>query len=325
MISSDQLQSKGLDQRAILRRLFELGHFHNPQHPTGVKAEEIDSLSLEDKEAQKAVLSYQEYLAADLNAFSSEHHGRPAIADGDPGPATLDLITMPRCGCPDYRIPGDARSAIAEANWPTACRGHLKFGRMFKALPGMSEADTAKVWWAICNNWTQALSDVEMTPAEVGDRAIHIWAGIQRLAGSTLAWSYLARNSCSVSLEQAYNATVRWALDLACATGSHEVGHALGFEHDSDPNSLMYPSIQPASKSRLGYPNDSDMRQATKLGYKPSGLPQLPRERLFSPRTSGPTEPDSPSGELTISGPPAEIRLGAKVVGRLVIVPVKEF
>src|SRR5690606_26315255 len=166
---------------------------------------------------------------------------------------------------------------------------------------------------------------VEMTPAEIGDRAVHIWAGIQRLSGSTLAWSYLARNSCSVSLEQAYNATVRWVLDLACATGSHEVGHALGFEHDSDPNSLMYPSIQPASRARYGYLNASDLRQAEKLGYKPSGLPQLPKDRLFLPRTSGPTEPDSPAGEIEVSGPPTEIKAGGKVIARLVIVPVKEF
>lgn len=252
-------------------------------------------------------------MAADLAGFSQEHHRQPAHADGEIGPATLDVLEMPRCGCPDYQIPGDARSAIAEANWPNACRGSLRFGRNFASLPGLSQADTDKVWWAVANNWSQALADVQMSVANVGDRAVQIFAGLKALSGSTLAWSYLARNNCNVQLEQAYNTGVRWVLDLACATASHEVGHALGFEHDTHRESLMFYAVHAAGRARYGYPNEADMRQAQRLGYKPSGLPQLPLDRLFGPpRTDEPGPDPQPPGD----DPPAEaLRLVGDVPG----------
>lgn len=311
-------EQRGWPTERILERLFELGHFHNPETPSEVQATDLANMRLTDPEAVAALKSAQEFMAADLSGFTFERHGRPAHADGVLGPATVDLLAMPRCGCPDYPIPGDARSAILEANWPGACRGNLRFGRVFNELPGLSKADTDKVWWAVCNNWSQALTDVNMESAVVGERAVQILAGLKALSGSTLAWSYLARNSCNVILEQAYNTKVRWSLAMACATASHEVGHALGFEHDPNRESLMFYSVHQAGIARYGYPNAADMKQAQRLGYKPSGLPQLPLDRLFGPPQKdpptepptdpgGPTDPDAPGLRVVGSVPGGEI------------------
>jgi len=104
---------------AIILRLWTLGHFHNPAHPTGVKFEDLEKLKLTDRVVIIAMASYQEFMAADFDKFTAIHHGRPAICDGNIGPASIDLLNIERCGEPDYQM-----SVIEEAgkgSWPANC------------------------------------------------------------------------------------------------------------------------------------------------------------------------------------------------------------
>lgn len=83
--------------------LWPYGHFKNVKFPTGLNVTEadLDKLTLADQVVKDAIQSIQE-LDANSDVLSQKHHGRAAIADGEMGPATAELLTLPRCGEPDY-------------------------------------------------------------------------------------------------------------------------------------------------------------------------------------------------------------------------------
>jgi hypothetical protein len=293
-----------------IERLYSLGHFHNPKYPTGVTKAHLPTLRLHDKEVRMAIQSYVDFMTGDN--------------DADPdNPESLELIAEPRCGYPDFPYPEGIQAAQMEANWPTTCRGKLRFGRNFRSLPGMSESDTDKVFIAMCNNWSYALEDVEIVLGAYQDA--HIYAGLKSLGGSTLAWSFLARNSCSERLEQAYDSGRNWTLSLGCPVASHEVGHALGLPHNNDRDALMYPSIHDRSIARRGYPNATDLNQAKGLGYKLSGKAAPTLEDIYRPRPHTPVPPVDPTDPL----PPGQLwfkgsftaMIGDKEVGEYILTP----
>ena len=280
----------------IIERLYNLGHFHNPETQQGVAFADLSKLTLNDKAVKEAIKSFQSFMQADLDMYSEIHHHHDGVVDGEVGPATDDLLEAPRCGFPDYPVPGQPLSMEGpmESNWPTACRGDIKAGRNFRSLPGSTEANTHAIWWASCNNWSIALSDVEMFAAAVGDASVRIYADLRALSGSTLAWSYLANGNCNSRLQQAYNTRTNWSnMAFAATVKTHEDGHALGFPHNNDSNALMYPSIHARSQARAGYPNATDLRTAASRGYKLSGVASIDRDKLYIPRTEWdkPTDP----------------------------------
>lgn len=102
----------------LIQRLFDLGHFRNPAHPTGVAATDLSKLKLHDESVKIAIASYQEFMATDFDRLSLAHHGRIGIADGEIGPATAELFEVERCGHPDYT---DAEMATGSGSWPAGC------------------------------------------------------------------------------------------------------------------------------------------------------------------------------------------------------------
>lgn len=281
--------------------LFRYGHFLNPVFPTDIRERyQLERLTLTCDPVVAAVKSYQSFFAASLDRLSLEFHRRTADADGEPGPATYQLAGTPRCGVADFQA-----ANVQEANWPGACRNHILFGRTFRALPGLSQADTDKVFWAACNNWTHALGDVEIdsrgyVASTIG---LQIIASLGRLSGSTLAWSHIATSNCDAVLQQRYNSVVNWSrMSLAVTTATHELGHALGFYHHRDPNGLLYPQINQPSMSRMGFPNPTDLATARASGYSLSGL-ERPNEDLLFGAWHG-DHPDNKLGPVEDPDPP---------------------
>lgn len=308
----------------IIRRLYSLGHFHNPAHPSGVEESELNQLHLHDSVVRAAIASYQEYMSVDFDRLSIAEHKRLGIADGEVGPATKALLEEPRCGFPDYPYPEGIMAAKMEANWPETCRRNLKFSRNFQSLPNLSEEDTDKIYHGMSNNWTYALSDVDITSLAVGERTdAHIYAGLKALGGSTLAWSYLAQDRCDVQLEQAYNTQTRWSMALAVTVATHEVGHAIGLPHNRDSTALMYPSINQSSQARLGYPGPTDLAQAKSLGYILSGSEPPKPGDLYRPRPHTPippVPPTDPTDPYWFSGD-FELMQGEIARGKFILIP----
>lgn len=294
-----------MDHKALLELLWKYGHFRSPNFPELWNVSKADALKLTeaDREFHQAVQSYQGYFVPLLDEICLAIHGRLCLADGDAGPATEYLVEkVPRCNHPDYEVPDDEELsplwAREEANWPGACRNDLKSGRSFDALPGMSKEDTDAVWWAAAHNWSEAISDLTLSPTRTQSEAA-FWAGLEAMRGSTLAWSYLAQNRCDTRLAQAYNTKVNWNRRLAVTVKSHEDGHALGLNHVNNAAALMYPSVTSVSQGRYGYPHSSDIAAIKALGYRPHDdwqTRQLPESRLFLPRDATPPEP--PVGDL---------------------------
>lgn len=317
-----------INKDKIIRRLWDLGHFRNPAHPAGVTEDELPILQLHDAPVRIAIASFQEFMASDFDRFSLDEHKRIGHADGEIGPATESLFEMPRCGFPDYLEAG-----LEEANWPTGCRGKLRFGRDFASLPGMSQEDTDKAFWAAVNNITAAIADIDIVSANHGDISnLQVLAGLKRLSGSTLAWSYLARNNCSDKLHQAYNTRVAWALRKAATVGTHELIHAMGGPHVRDNDATMYPSIHSRSLARYGYLNDTDLSMMRGIGYSLSGADQPSLEDLFYPRDR--PKPDPPKPEPPTPQPPGpneywfsgdfDLMRGDDSLGKYILTPKPE-
>jgi hypothetical protein len=275
----------------IIKFLYDLGYLTNrPGHETTISEDDLDKLKLTDEIVRESIREYMLRYNSEMDILSAKHHdGRPAIIDGDVGPAFEELIGLPRCGFPDY-LPAGAD--MQEANWPTACRGKLKFGRSFQGIKGLTAEQVTQAFWASANNWTYALEDVDMVVGAPGDRTgCHRYANAGPISGSTLAWSYLANNSCSSVLQQLYNTNVNWTLIYLATVASHEDGHALGLHHNNDRAALMFPSIHSASQARRGAPNATDLAGMRNLGYKLSGK-TCPADKLFLPRPHDVPAPD---------------------------------
>ncbi|HLB47772.1 MAG TPA: matrixin family metalloprotease [Anaerolineales bacterium] len=216
---------------------------------------------------EEAIALYQQNHGAALDELAARYHGRlvmrskaGADIDGDIGPATAQLLNSRFCDCADV-LPN---AAIAEANWPDSCRRDITLSWNFKNAPGLTETDQFAVWKSVKDEYERLFDLQFVLRAEQGYGSSRINAKLLALPGSVLAWSYLATSNCADRLQQAYDSTIRWSVNLAIGTWKHEVGHALGMNHTpSDPRSLMYPSMN----GQTGL-NATDIAQMERIGYK---------------------------------------------------------
>jgi len=99
----------------MIQELFYLGHFNNPRNPTGVQAQDLPTLTLNDKVVKTAVKSYQDMMGLAYDTMALGIYGRAADVDGIVGPLTSDLFRLERCGFPDY--PSVGMEATGSGSW----------------------------------------------------------------------------------------------------------------------------------------------------------------------------------------------------------------
>lgn len=296
MTSEEYLAKWNLSVYDFLKMIYDFGHFLSPEALSvgEVREEELPSLDLDHPIVLAAVRSYQEWFKPQLDELAGRIKtfgglGRPAIADGEVGPATAELMTFPRCGVSDY-LP----AIIGEANWPEACRHEITTSYKM-ILPGLTPERLRALWLESDANWSRELE--LMFRYEDGSYPnTRIYAFAANLGGNVLADQYLAQGSCTVRLQGRFDSNRTWSETLFTATCTHEHGHALGLGHLQDPLATMYPSVTQASMSRRGAPNGSDLREMIALGYKRRTSPPVPPE---------PIPPVPPGGEAVLTLPTA--------------------
>lgn len=100
-------------------RLWELGHFNNPENPTHLRYEELGVLEPSSTSFQTALRSFQEFMAPDYMAMGVRYLNKTPKLDGVLGEASRALFEVQRCGCPDYPIEGQAGGG--SGSWPEGC------------------------------------------------------------------------------------------------------------------------------------------------------------------------------------------------------------
>lgn len=266
---SEDYETGWMTEMDVKQLLFQLGHFYSPEalEIDLVTEDDLPSLEVDHPIVQAAVRSYQTWFKPDLDQLTlrSEQfggHRREAIADGEVGPNTEELLTMPRCGMADFPHP---TAACAESRWPDSCRHEITTSYRMN-LSGLTADRLASLWQEADGHW-QAVLDIafQFQPEKYPNTRIYAFA--QRLGGSVLADQYLAQNNCQVRLQGRFD-TRTWSEALFVTTTTHEHGHALGCNHLKDPASTMYPSIHQQSLARRGAPNASDVQAMLALGYR---------------------------------------------------------
>ena len=238
---------------AVLRRLWDFGHFRNPKYPDTHTVNEVDlkHLSLTDPRISQAVKSFQE-IDANYKIIGLANLGRESLPDGDFGPISNELMNLKRCGCPDYGL--TARDESNYGGWPTpGC--DLTDPRIINKneFSIRVNLDTSRIPSRIKEYLNQALEACVECYRLIGIRLRYVLDGnpneseiskkFESLGGSVIGWNEFPNsNTC--------NQTIDGRLDTGYTPSdwryfanleTHETGHGVGLEHTR--GGIMNPSI----------------------------------------------------------------------------------
>lgn len=291
-------------QTKIIHRLFELGHFFNPMGPPPPPnlEENLDNLSIHDAYVVRAIASWQDMMATDMDRLSLKLHGRRAYQDGIIGPATLASFEIPRCGHPDYTredmlgITGIGK--VGTGSWPEPCQ---KKGVSFSVAPAGQPAITR-------DNWPEILANVVATYNKVGVKLIphtgsgnaNIRVSWRGLAGSTIGLAEFNSRSCSDSvfcyLDTGFNANKFAIMDLLC----HEMGHNMNLNHTR--GGIMNASLGSVSSFKGWTPDDPSWSTLVRYFGGEPVEPDVP--------------PNPPVGDLVFDPVSGNFSINNQVVGK---------
>jgi len=274
-----------MNDQQIIRWLWRFGHFRNPANPNTSNVTEADlpNLTLKHPLVKAAIASIQA-LDENANQAAFRFHARAIIPDGDIGPATRELFTIPRCACPDY---ADATTESADATgsgpWPVpgcdptrknrAAEHSIRINVNTAGMP-YTNAELAEI-----------ILKARRCAAEFGLAARYVLNGNPREAEQDISFASLAEDEASNLLPQdavigrnyfpqagTCNQTIQGWISrswypssnrmvlLPCLWVHEQLGHGVGLQHTR--GGIMNPSILPVNPlTWRGDPHEDTMRR----------------------------------------------------------------
>jgi hypothetical protein len=260
-----------LDQNRI-KRLYELGHFFNPDCKDcwNVKPEDLVKLTLKDKVVKDAIASFKDMMWYDFSYLSKLDKHTPEC-NGDCCETTIKLFDVPRCGHPDYDNPA-LLGKVGSGSFPEPCQKagikvHINKSRM-PAVLVPKWPDIQKQVFAAYHQIGANLIEVE----NAADAHITVWWEV--LFGSTIGMAQFNSESCSgkvwCKLDPGYTG-------LMFELFAHELGHNNNLNHTR--GGIMNPSVIEVNPKAW---NKSDPSYNTLVRYY-GGEPITPDNPLPTP------------------------------------------
>lgn len=268
----------------VIDRLYQFGYFFCPevwQSYGELKPERIAKFTRDDTAVKIAVKKYQSMFKPQLDEAVRRLHftSRESVCDGEASLGTEFILTkMDRCGYPDFekrfRINADEP---LEARFGDACRNRITTSHRLR-LRGLTDQQIANVWSLAGTHWSDRL-DLDFVLEQDKYPRTHQYAFMANLGGNVLADQMLTNGSCSATLRGRFDSGRSWTFRLAVPTAAHERGHTLGWGHENrDREALMYPIIHEAGMRRGGTPNETDIRNMERIGYRRRDKPPIPED-----------------------------------------------
>lgn len=227
----------------FIRRLYQTGHLEYPFGNRQTLTKSVTSLKISDPEVVKAIASYQDFEAVNLDQLSLLANGRPAHHDGDVGPATETILTMDRCGHPDYGP--DVQSAVGTGGWKR-CHdvGEFHCAKVYideSGMPSFLKPVFGQVW----DNTVKAYAEIGLLLLRVNNKSeADITASFVRSSSGWIGLAIVGPGDCKGrSIWQQYLATYNPSNTVRewSTLWMHETGHNVGLSHSR--GGIMNPSI----------------------------------------------------------------------------------
>ena len=238
----------------LRRFLWDTGKFRDRSKPEAlnVNLADLPLLKLGDEPLHQAIQSMQEG-DANIEPLSWLWNARRPVADGDPGPATMALIDLPRCPIPDHPpLPGEAfdfgdpdknqvvesyqrwAAATGQGSWPAGCHGTPGVHEVWISHDLTRAPANVKAWWPEIKRRlyaSAAAMGVKLVEVPVGDPKANIRHSFKGLTGNTIGLAEFNSQQCGDNvfcyLDPSYAPNLLMVLVLIL----HEVGHNLNEEH----------------------------------------------------------------------------------------------
>lgn len=266
----------------IIQKLWQYGHFNNPDMPTGVTEDDLATLNILDEPVRTAIASYQTYFSSEYHSLAEQYGANTTRPLGHMDPATFDLLNMPRCAVSDF-VPDGTGS------WPKNCHPDYpgKHAITIKVSTSRLPSFLSPVFEQVWELAVASYADMGLAIIRTEDAKHNLSMSFEVLRGSTIGLAIVGRNqSCGTDIwckfDPGYNPrdTInQWARLLA-----HEWGHNMGMGHTR--GGIMNASITSGQFTRTAWRGDP--AESTLRRYF-DGIPITPPTE---PPVDPPTDPD---------------------------------
>ncbi len=296
-----------MTDQEIIQLLFDTGHLNHPfGERSGLAAPKAAVEGpLNHPRIERALASYQDFMAECLDPLCIKHHGRSLRDKGIIGPATRELLELPRCGCPDYGEevrPANVQAAIGSGSW-ARCHGVGEFHAAKAFIDDRYMPSFLKpVWDEVWDKSAAAYAEIGLLWTRTEDRGeANTIIEFERGRKGWIGLAIVGQNeSCSSTIWAHFLASYNPSETVAMWTELvlHELGHNASLQHSR--GGIMNPSIMRGlDPTWVGDPSESILRRL--YGGKPVGVPEPPTPEPPVPPTPGDLRIVGGSGSVVLS------------------------